>query len=95
MVEETTVVIMASGFSNRMGTNKLFLKLGSETFIEHALKIAVAAGFHQVVLVIKPEDLAALTVPAAVTVVENTESHLGQSRSVVLGTQVATGRGIL
>ncbi|MGM0240003.1 nucleotidyltransferase family protein [Enterococcus sp. AZ103] len=96
VISDTSIVIMASGFSNRMKKNKLFLTYQGETFLTRALKLALKnSAFHEVLLVIKPEDLAKIEIPPKVKVVLNHESGLGQSTSVKLGASEASGKHLI
>lgn len=96
VISDTSIVIMASGFSKRMKKNKLFLTYQGETFLAHTLKIALEnPAFHEVLLVIKPEDLAKIQLSSRIKIVLNHESNLGQSTSVKLGASEATGKHII
>ena len=95
-IMEISAIIMASGVSKRMGkTNKLFLKYHGKTFIERVCETVLQVGFKEVILVISPENLSYFTPDERLTIVENREYHLGQSASVRLGTQVASGEGYI
>ncbi|MBO0469566.1 NTP transferase domain-containing protein [Enterococcus sp. DIV0242_7C1] len=90
-----SAIIMASGFSKRMGTNKLFLEYQGKTFLEHVLLLSKKLGFFEQILVISPENLAGISLPEGVKVVLNHDADQGQSTSVRLGTQFASGAGYL
>lgn len=90
-----SAIIMASGFSKRMGTNKLFLEYQGKTFLEHVLLLSKKLGFFEQILVISPENLAGISLPEDVKVVLNHDADQGQSTSVRLGTQFASGAGYL
>jgi molybdenum cofactor cytidylyltransferase len=92
---KTSAIIMASGFSKRMGRNKLFLDYQGQTFLEHSLNLAKQLDFFERILVISPENLAQVSLPQGVKVVLNHEADQGQSASVRLGTQAASGEGYL
>lgn len=50
-------VIIASGFSHRMGRSKLDLELGGRTFLQRVMDAATgAAGVGQTLVVVRPED---------------------------------------
>jgi len=95
LIETTSIVIMASGFSKRMGKSKLFLPIHKKTFLEHTIDRALAAGFYEVIVVIQPEDAKRCQFPAGVKVTLNYHSKEGQSSSVRLGTATAMGKAIL
>lgn len=90
-----SVIIMASGHSSRMGTNKLLLKFKQKTFLEHTLSLVDQINFFERILVISPENRKQIVIPKTITVVENVESKVGQSVSVRLGTKAASGEGYL
>ena len=94
-MRNVSAIIMASGQSKRMGTNKLFLEYQGKSFLEHVLTLTKQLDFFERILVISPENMKELTVPKDIKVVCNFEAHLGQSTSVRLGTQVASGNGYL
>ncbi|KRM97641.1 NTP transferase domain-containing protein [Loigolactobacillus rennini] len=95
MFAKTSVVIMASGYSRRMGHNKLFLQYHGRTFLMHTLDLVHQAAFNQIILVIKPEDYQNCDLPSSVEVILNSTSYLGQSVSVRLGTQSVTSDSCL
>ncbi|MBP2097942.1 NTP transferase domain-containing protein [Enterococcus rivorum] len=92
---DVSVIIMASGYSKRMGENKLFLKYKNKTFLEHTLTLVNKVDFFERILVISPENVKDIVLPENITVVLNSEPELGQSASVRLGTKVASGQGYL
>jgi molybdenum cofactor cytidylyltransferase len=49
-------VILAAGFSRRLGQPKQSLKLGGETLMERALRIAGETGLSPVIAVVQPES---------------------------------------
>jgi molybdenum cofactor cytidylyltransferase len=48
-------VVLAAGSSTRMGQNKLLLDLGGETVVRRAVRAAIEAGLHPVVVVLGHE----------------------------------------
>lgn len=90
-----SAIIMASGTSERMGSNKLFLDYQGQTFLDHVLNLTEKLAFFERILVISPENFDRVSLPKGIKIVLNHEAHLGQSASVRLGTQVASGDGYL
>ncbi|MHC5229243.1 NTP transferase domain-containing protein [Enterococcus sp. LJL99] len=90
-----SAIIMASGTSKRMGTNKLLLDYQGKNFLDHILDLTKELAFFERILVISPENVETVSLPKGVKLVLNHEAHLGQSASVRLGTQVASGDGYL
>ena len=78
-------VILASGFSQRMGRSKLTLELGGRTFLQRAVDAARGASrLGSILLVVRPEDEA--LAPPGPGVVLNPEAAQGQSASIRLAT---------
>lgn len=90
---KASLIIMAAGQSKRMGQNKLFLTYEGQTFIERALDLAISLDVEERLLVISSEDCQQINVPETVKVVINDYAEKGQSYSVRLGTQAASGLG--
>lgn len=86
-------VIMASGFSARMGENKLLMKYRGKALAEHVMDAVAGAGFAEIIVVTCHSAVAEMARRRHLTVVENDHPELGQSRSVVLGTQAALAWG--
>ncbi len=82
-----TAVILASGFSKRMGCNKLLLPVEGRAMIAHVFDAVRQAGFGQIVVVTGYDEIAQMAVQNGFRVIENAHPELGQSRSVVLGVQ--------
>lgn len=81
-------VILASGFSKRMGRSKLQLELGGRTFLERVVQAAAsAAAIARCLVVVRPEDEALVTrlgLPDVEPLL-NPFSAEGQSASVRIG----------
>jgi len=89
VISHTSAVIMASGFSKRMQKNKLFLTYKKQSFIERTVETAQKAGFFEVIVVIRPEGYKKCRFSSDIRIIFNTQSNLGQSMSVRLGTMNA------
>ena len=92
---KVSAVIMASGFSKRMGENKLFIKFQGETMLERILKIISGIEFHEIILVGKDKATEKSAEKYRVKYVQNDNSNLGQSESVKLGVSQSTGDSIV
>ncbi|MTD38122.1 NTP transferase domain-containing protein [Erwinia sp. CPCC 100877] len=90
-----SAIIMASGCSARMGANKLFLKYEGQTFLERVIQLTEKLPFFETILVISSRNSKDLVFPAGIKVVLNRQAEQGQSASVRLGTEVASGDGYL
>jgi molybdenum cofactor cytidylyltransferase len=78
-------IIMASGFSSRMGTNKLLLPYKGKLLIEHILDKVIACNFASVTLVAQNEEIINIGKKRKVNVIHNTRAAEGQSASIKLG----------
>lgn len=78
-------VIMASGFSKRMGENKLLLPYRGKTLIENTLDKVIECGFYDIVLVAQDEKVLKIGNSRGVKAINNERAELGQSQSIKLG----------
>lgn len=78
-------VIMASGFSKRMGENKLLLPYRGKTLIENTLDKVIECGFYDIVLVAQDEKVLKIGNSRGVKTINNERAELGQSQSIKLG----------
>lgn len=78
-------IIMASGFSSRMGRNKLLLTYKGKRLIEHTLDKILDSGFQNIVLVAQDLEVIELGRARGVNVVLNQNALKGQSESIRLG----------
>lgn len=92
--KKTDAVIMASGFSRRMGENKLFMNFLGEPMLEKVLKLLSSLPFHEVILVGREKKSEALGEKYGIRYVYNKDASLGQSESIKLGILESSGEGI-
>lgn len=88
-IRKVSGIILASGFSRRMGSNKLLLPLGGISVIERVISEAVRSRLEEIILVCACEEIAELGRRYGVKTVHNAFPQEGQSRSVRLGTAAA------
>lgn len=83
---QITVIVLASGFSRRLGSNKLLKELDGRAVIELTLENAIGSDCDEVVAVIEPgnKEVAAL-IPNGVMIVENPDRSEGISSSIRTG----------
>lgn len=91
----TSIIVMASGQSRRMGYNKLLLPYEGKTFFTRTLETALKIPHAEVIAVISPKDTLHLSFPARVRVLLNRDWKSGQSASVRIGTKKAQGEQFL
>lgn len=82
-----TAIILAAGYSSRMGDFKPLMKLGSYRAIEHAVRCFLLAGVFDVRVVtgFRAEELVEAVKPLGVTVVYNPDFDKGMYSSVKAG----------
>lgn len=78
-------IIMASGFSNRMGTNKLLLPYKGKYLIEYIMDKVIKCKFNNVILVAHNKEIMYLGKKREMMVVYNERPEAGQSESIKLG----------
>ena len=78
-------IIMASGFSKRMGKNKLLMKYNNKFLIEYTLNIVDECNFEKKILVTQYNEIKELGEKLNYKVVMNTSPYKGQSESIKLG----------
>ena len=83
MMNLITAIVMASGFSKRMGLNKLLMKYNDKFLIEHTLEKISQCDFEEKIIVTQYEEIEKLTDNFKVVINEN--AHKGQSESIKLG----------
>jgi molybdenum cofactor cytidylyltransferase len=88
-------IILASGFSRRMGKNKLLLSLGSETVVEKVIQAAKASGLRSIILVCRDDGLMEIGRNLGVEPIRNSNAELGQAESVKLGVAASGADGYL
>jgi molybdenum cofactor cytidylyltransferase len=85
-----TCVVLAAGSSRRMGADKLAIKIGDRTILEHTVNNVLASAVDEVILVTQPDSWAAgLFPPEKVKVVINSDHLQGQSTSLRAGLAAA------
>lgn len=85
MIILISAVVMASGFSKRMGQNKLLMKLKDKTILEAILNLIKNYDFKEKILVYRHEEVFNLGKKYDFKCVENKTAHKGQSESIRLG----------
>lgn len=85
MINQVTAVVLASGFSKRMGNNKLLLPIGGKPMIEHVFEAVCQADFAETIVVTAYDAIAEMADLYGFKVVRNKHPEKGQSYSVVLG----------
>lgn len=84
---ETAAVVLAAGQSTRMGENKLLLRIDGETVVSRAVRAALDAGLHPIVVVLghEAERVRAALSGVPCRCVINPEYARGQGTSLQAG----------
>lgn len=78
-------IILASGFSKRMGKNKLLMTIGEEVILQRVIREIKKSRIKNIILVAREESVINLGIKEGITVVKNDFAILGQSYSIKLG----------
>lgn len=88
--EHVSGIIMAAGFSRRMGQDKLLLKLNEGlVLVEKVIKEAVSSDLNEIILVYQNQDVQKIGEKYGVKTVFNPEPFKGQSVSVKIGVKAS------
>ncbi|WP_411170579.1 NTP transferase domain-containing protein [Clostridium sp. MB05] len=82
-------IILASGFSKRMGKNKLLMKIGKELIIEKVIKTIKISNFSNIILVGNDKKVIELAINYGIKPIKNESPGYGQSQSIKLGLKEA------
>ncbi len=85
-MEKIVGIILASGYSKRMGENKLLLPYLQSCIVEEIIKeIKKVKQFYKIILVAKDEQVLNIGQKHNIKVVKNDLSYLGKSSSIHIG----------
>ena len=82
-----TAIVLASGYSSRMGENKLLLLKDNIPMIEHLFRELYKIKFYEVIVVTQYEKIEKLTKSYGYTTVINDSPQIGISESIKLGVE--------
>ena len=80
-----SAIILASGYSKRMGDSKLLLKYKGKALIEHTIDTVMSCGFSQIILVAREEEIIEIGNRNNLEVTKNKNAIKGISESIKLG----------
>ncbi|MFR4477905.1 MAG: selenium cofactor biosynthesis protein YqeC [Fusobacterium sp.] len=92
--QKVDAVVMASGFSKRMGFNKLKLEYNNISLLENCLKKLSSIPFNEVLVCGREEWIKSLSEKYSFKYLNNLNAHLGQSESIKLGVKNSSGKSI-
>jgi molybdenum cofactor cytidylyltransferase len=84
-----SAIILASGYSKRMGKNKLLLIYRGKSLIEHTIETISKCGFSEVILVAREEEIIEIGNRNGIKVIKNDNAVKGISQSIKLGVMEA------
>lgn len=93
-LKKLDAVVMASGFSKRMGKNKLSLSYNGKTLLETTLEKISHIPFNEVIICGREEWVENLADKYNFKYCYNSFADLGQSESIKLGIENSSGEGI-
>lgn len=80
-----SAIIMASGFSSRMGENKLLMKYEGSYIIQRVLDVVKKCEFEDVIVVSQYEEILKISREYKFKSILNENANIGQSESIKLG----------
>ena len=84
-----SAIILASGYSRRMGENKLLLKYRGKSLIQHTIEVTQKCGFSEIILVGREKEIIEIGNKYRLKVIENANAVKGISESIKLGVKHA------
>ena len=80
-----TGIILAAGFSRRMGEDKLLLKIDDESIIEKVIRASRRSKLDRIILVYRRDEIKEIGKRYGLRTIHNENPDLGQSQSMKLG----------
>lgn len=84
-----TGIILASGFSRRMGRDKLLIEIDGEKIIERVIKASCKSKLDDIILIYRSEDIKEIGSKYNIKSIYNENAYLGQSEGLKLGVKAA------
>lgn len=80
-----TAIILASGFSRRMGEDKLLMKIGGKPLVEWVIREIKQSNVEDIILIYRKFEVKDIGLKYNIKTVFNENAHLGQSEALKLG----------
>ena len=90
-IPKISAILLAAGLSHRMGEDKLRLPYKGKTILQHAVDLLAKLPVSEKIIVTSKVRLDYMHVPQRVLVITNPSPEKGQSGSIRLGLEAATG----
>lgn len=84
-----SAIILASGYSKRMGKNKLLLEFKGKPLIQYTLDTVFQCNFLEAFLIAREEEIETMGNEHHIKVIKNENAHRGISESIKLGVKAA------
>jgi len=91
MYLKISAIVLAAGMSRRMGTDKLLLEYQGRSLLQRSADLLSELPVFERILITTCEHSEKITLPSNIQLIINQSSENGQSESVRLGIQAATG----
>ena len=83
--------MLAAGLSHRMGKDKLLLEYQSKSFLQHAIDLMTVLPVYERILITNDARIASITTAPGIRPYINPTPESGQSGSLQIGIEAATG----
>ena len=84
-------IIMASGFSRRMGNDKLLMEIGGVPIVQSVMSAALKSRLSKIVVVCRKREVSELAGEMGIESVKNEKADKGQSESIKAGIRAIEG----
>lgn len=80
-----TGIILASGFSNRMGKDKLLIEIEGEKMIERVIKSSIKSELDELIIIYRSDQVKKIADKFNIRAIYNANADKGQSEAIKLG----------
>lgn len=80
-----TGIILASGFSNRMGKDKLLIEIEGEKTIERVINACIKSKLDKIIIIYRNEKIKHIADRYGIKAIQNNKAYKGQSESMKIG----------
>ena len=78
-------IILASGFSRRMGKNKLLMNIGEEVILQKVIREIKKSDISNIILVAREDNVIEIGIREEIQVIKNESATYGQRQSIKVG----------
>ena len=91
MIIKVSVILLAAGLSARMGEDKLLLKYKGKSFLQHSIDLLQKLPVYERIIVTTDARQRHIVLPNTIKLCINPNPEKGQSTSIKIGVEAATG----